>query len=530
MMMLHFSDYPETGSYSRTDIYVPQNAEPQNAGLTLTNLIFAPFGHKTGSSVDAFFDYWNWGSYIDSEHGNTTGEFKKIWPRTGGGATYGVKKGMPFFPISYENTHIWVLDGATDRYLRILQGVNLTNGSIYSNRPTIIGGGIVAVGDEGTVNAESYNVNKTTDNINSGLDGYLEQGEWYTYEANYINTTTMWSETITNSDIVLLGSGTKTLNSLIRRPDNSNWERLKGWTYTSDEVSLTIKGGTIYVGSGQRLTIEGTTTGVKSASDSTVVPLDNMWITPDKIIVAAGGELVIAKSETTNVLTDIYVDGGTLNIQSGAKIKGNIYAYKGAKVNIADTSLSTMKVSPDKIVVGKDATLTIGTASYLNVQTDIYVDGGTLIILPLAWIKGNIYAYNDGRVDIRVNTHTAAFRMELKGANDKEKRLQGIFIYGMDTAGSNGITTPGRLIIPRSEKVPDIDFRDDNTLFGAVHLVGGDWKDLISNGDTSPPKLPPFADVAHFLCEGYDERTGRCQHYVGSTSAESWITGSFGDG
>jgi hypothetical protein len=87
---------------------------------------------------------------------------------------------------------------------------------------------------------------------------------------------------------------------------------------------MTIKGGTIYVDNGQALTIQGAT-------------LNNMWISPDEIVVAQGGALTIDASTHTNVLTNIFVDGGTLTINAGAKIQGNIYAYNNATVDIKGT-------------------------------------------------------------------------------------------------------------------------------------------------------------------------------------------------
>ncbi|MDR2105922.1 MAG: hypothetical protein LBP24_00760 [Coriobacteriales bacterium] len=303
--------YPN--NWDSLDVYLQSNA-----GLD-TNVLIGPFGHKYAGYMDT---YWSWGNYMDDVHGTTKGEFKSQWPYVEN-QTHFDDYGIPMFPADYDSAGFWVLDGKENRYFRILQGVNIFDGSIYSTRSTIIGGGLI----------KNHVLGHTTDNVNSGSDGFGEQTS-NDYAAVYVEGTLRYGQIIADTDIILKASGAA--ESVIRRPDTWRDRQYRANNIPAHdktyEPTMTIKGGTIYVDEWNRLTIEGTVTGVRSGTDSTVVPLDNMWISPDRIVVAPQAQLTIKASATTNVLTDIYVDGGILIIEPGAKIKGNIYCYNGGEV------------------------------------------------------------------------------------------------------------------------------------------------------------------------------------------------------
>jgi hypothetical protein len=310
--------YPN--NWGSLDVYLQSSA-----GLD-TNVLIGPFGHKYSEYMDT---YWSWGNYMDDVHGTTKGEFKSQWPYVSN-TTHFDDYGIPMFPADYDSAGFWVLDGKANRYFRILQGVNIFDGSIYSTRSTIIGGGLI----------KNHILGRTTDNVNSGVDGFGEQTD-NDYAAVYIEGTLRYGQIIADTDIILEAPSSGAAKSVIRRPNT--W---RDRVYDPSDIpahdktydpTMTIKGGTIYVGNYQELTIEGTVKGAKSGTDTTVVPLDNMWISPDSIVVAPHAVLTIKASETTNVLTDIYVDGGTLIIEPGAKIRGNIYCYNEGEVVVSSS-------------------------------------------------------------------------------------------------------------------------------------------------------------------------------------------------
>jgi type II secretory pathway pseudopilin PulG len=302
--------------WNKLDLFV------QPGSQVTSNLVVGPFGHK----YDILMDYWSWGNFVDNWHGQTAGELKSLWPNLANTTHYD-DQGLPVFPLDFgKNAGFWILDGRSDRYFRIMQGANVIEGSIYSNRPTIIGGALVR---------SSYE--ETTDHLNRTVDGFADLSP--DTHVMYVESTTRYSQLIYNTDIVLKAPSSGAAKSVIRRP--ATW-RDRTNTSSGDknkdkihEPTMTIKDGTIYVGDYQELTIEGTVKGAKSGTDSTIVPLNNMWISPDRIVVAPQATLTIKASETTNVLTDIYVDGGTLIIEPGAKIKGNIYCYNEGEVVVS---------------------------------------------------------------------------------------------------------------------------------------------------------------------------------------------------
>jgi hypothetical protein len=288
--------------WNKLDIFVQPNSE------VVSNLVIGPFGHKYNITMD----YRSNGNFVDNWHGTRVGEFKDLWGYTSDDDHF-EQKGLPIFPVDYgKNANFWILDGNENRYFRIMQGVNIMEGTIYSTRPTIIGGALIRT-QTGT--------GRTTDNLNRELNGFADLDPMD--HATYVEATTRYTLFIYNTDIVLKAPNAGTAASKIRRPDT--WQDRKNLSKVtakekSYEPAVIIKGGTIYIGSGQSLTIEGSTT-------------NNMWVEPTQIVVAKGGSLIIEKSETTNVVTNIYVDGGKLTINYGAKIKGSIYAYNGADVN-----------------------------------------------------------------------------------------------------------------------------------------------------------------------------------------------------
>jgi hypothetical protein len=349
--------YPwHPNSWNKMDLFVQSGGK-----LDTTNLVLGPFLHKYSSANDKLytrFDYEGKGIFIDSYNGKTGKNVASEW-----GYVNAFGTGLPVFSVDFgKNAGFWILDGGGSedsggskaKYFRIMQGVNILGGTdseghpdpdeksiIYSTRKTIIGGALIRGKSSSTTNSSN---NYTTDNLNAFLPGFADQT--VTSNINYVEATTRFSQLIYNTDIILKAPLSGTAESTIRRPDTwrdrRNMPRSTGTdaqtlpyrTDTSYDPTMTIAGGTIYVGSGQHLTIEGTVTGATSGTNAASKALDNMWISPDKIVVAAGGALTIQKSETINVLTDIYVEGGTLNIDKEAKIKGNIYAYNGGKVNI----------------------------------------------------------------------------------------------------------------------------------------------------------------------------------------------------
>jgi type II secretory pathway pseudopilin PulG len=308
-------------NWNKLDIFVRSNDD------VTSNLVFGPFAHKYYWGLD----YEGLGEFADTWHG-AQGEFAAQWPYVGNASK---RKGLPYFPVDYgKNAGFWILDGRSGNYVWIMQGANVLDGTVYSTRALIIGGALIR-GHYGQTNADN---NYTTSGLNRSIYGFATQDA--ARYANYVEATTRYSQLIHNTDIILMppqDSGTAA--SLIRRPDtwrdrqNQNRVPAHDKTYSP---TVTIKGGTIYVGARQSLDIQGAV-------------LDNMWISPDKIVVASEGALNILPSTHTNVLTDIYVDGGTLTISAGARIKGNIYVYNGGTVKVEG---SFRLDAPDALAAG----------------------------------------------------------------------------------------------------------------------------------------------------------------------------------
>jgi hypothetical protein len=304
------------------------------------NLMFGPYMRVHTGAV---LDYRGWGHYRNNHKGglNEYWEYcsKVLRPSYLNGTYYEDVEnntGIPLMSVEWgDNMGIYILDD-TDKSVRFLQGVNLMNSVIYSMRDTIIGGGIVWKNDGGDY----------FEDINNNDSGFLDYPYQFTL---YPTFTCSQNQVISDTDIVLLAPEGKTRNSVIRHPDS--WKNFEG-------RKLTISGGDIYVGARQTLTIQSevqdglAVTGLVNPAGNAMVGswADNadtrnycnytengntMDIAPDRIIVDTGGTLTIMgnRNYRTNVNTDIYVKG-TLNLQDGAKIYGNIYVYGGGHLNV----------------------------------------------------------------------------------------------------------------------------------------------------------------------------------------------------
>jgi hypothetical protein len=425
-------------------------------------------------------DYEGDGNFRDNYNGKD-GELAEKWP--GLSSTNRANTGIPIFPVNFgSNAHFWILDSPQYefgvRYVWFMQGTNILatdeeKSSIYSTRAVVLGGALIRT-----------TTSHTTDGLNRDLNGFADKS--LTTEINYVEATVRYSQLIYNTDIILMpppdGSPSegKTAYSQIRRP-NSWRSRTNLTTGTSDtaikvfdkdtgyEPTMTIAGGTIYVGNRQHLTIQGTSMGYKTGADykkgvqsgSGWVALDNMWISPDKIVVDAGGTLLIEASAATNILTDIYVDGGTLIINEGAKIKGNIYAYNGGKVNIR---------------------------------------GSFKLFSP----------HDDGNDNVMT----------------EDEAKDGILIYGDQLVGKvDGITSSGILLLP--SVYPN--FVEISGSSNKVHILGtvdgtivkGLVQTKDSNGvitketpwEFDAGGLKAIKEAKSLLCMGRDPATGSCTHY-----------------
>jgi hypothetical protein len=184
-------------------------------------------------------------------------------------------------------------------------------------------------------------------------------------------------------------------------------------------------------------------------------------------------------------------------------------------------------------VVAANGKLTINKSETINVLTDIYVAGGTLIIDAGAKIKGNIYVYNGGVLEVKGD-----FLLESPSGEDKPEH-GGIFIYGEDTVSGSGIGGGGGIsgvTAAGTIKTPSLLFLFQNgkggsLATGKIHLVGGNWAQLVKGPSSLAGLGSDYSEW--FLCDNYDTSTGRCKHY-GSGNAggtlTGWTIGSFGDG
>jgi type II secretory pathway pseudopilin PulG len=454
------------------DIFVPSSAD-----LGGTNLIFGMFGHKFKNRLD----YQSHGNYVNKWIGLVPGEFDTIYPEADPGRSK--QYGLHNIPVTYDKTRIWCLDGDTDRYLRILQGVSVIDGAVYSNRSTIIGGGIISTSDGGKT-GEGGNRSMTTDNINNSIDGYLQYSrDDKDYSANYVVSSVMYDQVFKNTDFIFKSNGTTSVKSEIRRPNT--WQDRPNQTYVTAKAKdfnpkMLITGGSIYVGNKQSLTIQGAS-------------INNMMIAPSSLTVDSGGALVIASSSHFNINTDMFI-GGKATISSGAKVRGNI-------------------------VVGKDGVVDLGgTAQYIG---DIYIEeGGKLTIGQNAVITGDIQVFGDGELTIRTGANITG-DVRCAGTLNIEG---GITINYL--AGSKGADNPYTPNIDESKPVNGkyiyhgiFIYNDQNTVKGVLNITG--TPTILGNSG----KIHSFAgypgiehaSAGNTFC---DKRAGNnvCEHWTSESS------------
>ncbi|MDR3316300.1 MAG: hypothetical protein LBS98_07505 [Coriobacteriales bacterium] len=352
-----------------------------NSGVN-TNLILHPFynaydagstASRTTTYLDNFFDYWGWGSYVSNpNYGQTRGDVFSAFPGSISEVSGRNKRGMPTLPVYYgENFDLYLLDnvGTTTADQQnptyrgnmawIQQGVNVLNaytydaennitgttGSIYATRGLTIGGTYTRTKANGT--KEGVNVDAYFNNFIDTIDPTSHIIEYFAQ--------LRYSTLIYNTDIVLVTpQGTATPRTSAFRPALSyyevseqstseaaahlEWRKIQSYYLPQTKII----GGRVYVGAGQTLTIEGgkqlyTNPSGKWAENTLAANATgeySLYVAPESITVAAGATLVIDPSENVNVDTVIYVEGGTLVIKAGAKIRGNIYCYNDGIVDI----------------------------------------------------------------------------------------------------------------------------------------------------------------------------------------------------
>jgi hypothetical protein len=434
--------------WTSCDIFIPEDAN-----LGSTNLIFGMYGDR----YDNRLSYQNYNNYSNNWIGQVPGEFNAIYPKADSGRAK--QYGLHNVPVTYDKTNIWCLDGDGDRYLRILQGVSIIDGVVYSNRQTIIGGGIIA----------ENNVNITTDKINSGLTGYVRESISDSNNcANYVNSAVMYDQVFKGVDFVFKGNSNTITRSEIRRPNT--WQDRSGDKITDQAKNfnpkLLITGGSMYVGAKQTLTIQGTVNSTTTFTNATGnVPssgqsLNNMMVSPTSITVAKGGKLVIQSSSSFNVATDIYVSG-ELVIESGAKVRGNIIVETGGVASIKSGAAFEGNI----FIEGGDdenpqgGVFTIGQSSKVTGDTWVY-EGGTLNIESSCTITGDVHVLGTlntplgftlnfstaGRADGGDNPATG----NIDESKDENKiasgsyPYHGIFIYSTqaDGTGTLNLTKP----------------------------------------------------------------------------------------
>lgn len=443
LMMFDFTSYAGSDTTVNGYTYRPHSYAQLNvielAGSDLdTNLIFGHFGHK----YDCFMDtYHNWGSFADAIHGAVAGEFVSLWPYAADTHDTASTLGIPQFAVDYDKTSFYILDSNASKYVRFMQGTNLINGSIYSNRAAIVGGGLVKSGSI-----------VTYDNINSGVDGFSEAGNTI---ASYANATLRYDQNIIDSNLIFASPAGGTVNSAIRRPDT--WEdRTYGTAGAKDKTfypQMRITGGTIYVDKGQNLTIQGCVNSTQGAKAS----LDNMHIAPDQIIVKDGASLTIEGSASYNVDTAIYVeDGGTLNLQNGAKIAGSIYAAgANAKVNINGTvvfktvAYSLDGTNADSISAWSGAKVALNASAnftgniFAGADAEVVIGGGVTI-------NGDIYSVGKVTVDGSFTINTLAENLEDNPDTDVDEAspaLHGVIICAFPESGAGSLEMAGTPVV-----------------------------------------------------------------------------------
>ncbi|MDR1713010.1 MAG: hypothetical protein LBR39_02490 [Coriobacteriales bacterium] len=465
-----------------------------NAGVD-TRLMFYPYFHQyataweriEGGYMNSYFDYWGWGSYVNNpNYGQDRGDFYRVNPGFADAAAKS-KRGMASIPSYFgENFDLYLLDdvgsttadadadGIKDRYdsdycgnlAWITQGVNILNkyndaeegassgttGSIYSTRGLTIGGM--------PIRSAAW---KTSDGVNVDADisdAFIEDTDEPYYASAY-NMQLRYNQIIYNTDIVLTTpAGASTPRESAFKPAVTY--RDVYWYYSFDDAAYKVRrellsdykpqtaiiGGRVFVGAGQTLTIYGGKELKRNPGGTNSTSNEVSWnpreytitVAPAWITVAKGAKLVIKASENYNVQTDIYVDGGVLEIQAGAKIKGNIYCYNGGQVVLGgDFALD----APD----GQAAEL-CGIFIYGEPQTgDSHTAAGLLVLSGYPSISGTangvhlMDAMNDWtEIDSRSNKIKHQGLVQINGfTNNGDIRAAASFLcddHGEDTASS----------------------------------------------------------------------------------------------
>jgi hypothetical protein len=494
-------DYWYRQKWKSGTIYTQDTAHPTLNGGLQGWLLFVPFYHgyidgseaaPNGSSgsnwINGFYDFWSWGAHVTNpNYGQAKGdafaafpEFSEVVGRN--------KRGMPAYPVYWgENFSLYLLDNVAptnalkaDRTYKanrawLQQGVNILgtptqHSTVYSVRGMTIGAtqrrtaaDTSAEGINAETNLVGYYMSEDPDNAS---EAYFAQLRWGTL--------------LYETDIVLMTpDGTNTpRTSAIRRPlryhdvyqsGNGTAAEKKFWrTFESYFLPKTqIIGGRIYVGAGQDLTIEGGTQLYRN-------PSGTEW-SPTKV-----------------------------------------------GMNLQATGEYTMHVAPEDITVAPGGTLTIEASENININTDIYVDGGTLVIKPNAKIKGNIYCYNNGTVRVLGDFSLYSPNDDGFPSLTAAEAHDGIHIYGKDlVTEDSAITAAGKLRLPSAAAAATIKISGSAN---KVHLLGS-LTELVKAEDGSTLS---YSSIKHLLCDDHGSGNGTCQHY--GIKPSEWLTGKYGAG
>jgi hypothetical protein len=436
-------------------------------------LIFANYARIHTSNV---LDYRSWANYVNHHYGAVGQNYDLLsrLPRINSTTLNDAKNlaGFPFPQVYWGNDFsMYLLDGAsTTKAARIMQGVNIVNqknadgtagGVIYSTRALKIGGALIVRGGDGEL-ADNY-----YDGLSTALDGAqgtVTYGEVERYQASY-------HQVIKDTDIILTSLDGRWRDSEICHPDS-----IGGFPGRT----LTIEGGSIYVGENCGLKIDG------EVKDGLTV---NSKISAD-------GQ-------------SPYATYGTSTRAAASFVSGNSYVENGNR----------MYVKPDKIVVdGGTLTILGNLNAHCNVITDIYVKGGgTLVIMGGAKIEGNIYCYDGGKVDIRGSFDIIGHEIQVEDYFFPG----GIYIYGELTADpqSGELLGAGSLDVVSGIQIGG-SLDGGNTAIGAGTADGGRGRAVhfLSATLFTGSAYEPYA------CSGHDA-TNSCADVLGGAITAAGATG-----
>ncbi|MDR2156708.1 MAG: hypothetical protein LBO81_02870 [Clostridiales Family XIII bacterium] len=413
--------YPQNWNGAR----IFTRGENRNEGEKVdVDLLFGPYAHTYQyGSLSSALDFNGWGLYANRSFGREEGALARLVPQLLplNGYTAETQPGMPIVPVCWgRDVGLYLLDGDVRKSAWVMQGVNILDGVVYSYRNLILGGSLTAEGHPMT--------GRTVEGYNSTVPGY---SDGTTHDrAVYTNFIPRFNQTIADTDIVLLAPGVEGDDrraSVVKSPSVTPADTLlskedmeKAETLLTKDFSVfrhrrtDIIGGTVYIGSGHDLTIEGVARDGTSVFDASPA---------------------VKKYTQTGDYTEYTVEGTRLN------------------------------VSPDRIIVSDDATLTVEASAYRTVDTDIYVSGGALTLRAGANIRGNIYCYGGGSVVIEGDITMDA---PLSLLPDTEK--SGIYVYGSGAVGTDGEERgKGDVAIPAGT------IMYGNA--GGIHYLGDDFSD-----------------------------------------------------